>query len=368
MKLFSPIIFLYLFFNGSCSQSKPALSNNIQNYQVIVPNINIPWGFAFLPDGAMIITEKSGQLLHFKNGKIRPITGLPEIYLRGQGGLMDVALHPNFQENNWLYLSYATTGGKEGGGHTAIARAKLINNTLQDFQELYKAEPNTTKGQHFGSRLVFDSKGYLYFTIGDRGEKDINPQDLSRDGGKVYRIKDDGSLPADNPFINNSNAKKAIYSYGHRNPQGMTLHPITKQIWTHEHGPMGGDEINIIEAGKNYGWPTISYGINYDGTKFTELTEKDGMEQPLHQWTPSIAPSGMVFITSNKYGDWKGDLLIGSLKFEYLSKCTLKNGKVIKEVKLLENIGRVRSVNQGPDGYIYIGVESKGILKLLENR
>jgi glucose/arabinose dehydrogenase len=233
---------------------------------------------------------------------------------------------------------------------------------------LYKASPNSKKGQHFGSRIEFDNKGYLYFSIGDRGSRDVNPQDVTLDGGKIYRIHDDGRIPEDNPFVNKVGAKKAIYSYGHRNPQGMTKHPITGEIWTHEHGPRGGDEINIIKKGKNYGWPLISYGINYSGTSFTDHTSLPDMEQPLFYWVPSIAPSGFIIVSSDKYPAWKGDLLVGSLKFQYLERLILKNNQVIKREKLLEGMGRVRSVRQAPDGYIYVGIENVGLVKIIPNK
>ena len=350
----------------ACAQDKNPV-NTKNTYEVVVPELNIPWGFVFLPDESMLITEKEGKLIHFKNGKKIEITGLPEIYVRGQGGLLDIALHPNFKENGWIYFSYASPKGEDEGGNTAIMRAKIKDNTLIDKQLLYKAEPNTTKGQHFGSRIVFDKNGYLFFTVGERGNRDENPQDITRDCGKVYRLNDDGSIPMHNPFVNTPNAKPAIFSYGHRNPQGMELNPETGEVWTHEHGPRGGDEINIIKSGKNYGWPIITYGINYSGTIITDETAREGMEQPLHYWDPSIAPSGMAFISSDKYGDWKGSLLVGSLKFQYLDLCTLKNGKVIREERLLDNIGRVRSIEQGPDGFIYVGVESLGIVKLIKS-
>jgi len=364
MKLKLPIICLILISILTCAQDKNP-TNTENNHEVIVPELNIPWGFTFLPDGALLITEKAGELIHFKNGKKTTISGVADIYLRGQGGFLDVILHPNFEDNNFVYFSYASSEGDGAGGNTTIARAKLKNTKLENWEVLYKAEPNSKRGQHFGSRLAFDKEGYLYFTIGDRGNRDVNPQDITRDCGKVYRINDDGTIPKDNPFYNIANAKKAIYSYGHRNPQGMTLHPKTGAIWTHEHGPRGGDEINIIEAGKNYGWPIISYGINYSGTKFTDITKKEGMEQPLHYWDPSIAPSGMAFINSDNYGDWNGNLLIGSLKFQYLDMCTIKNNKVVKEERLLNGLGRVRCVEQGPDGYIYVGIENLGIVKLI---
>jgi len=368
MKPKIPTYFLIIFLSFiSCAQNKKEISKAITEvtHEVIVPQLNTPWGFTFLPDQSILITEKEGTLIHFKNNIKTEISGLPEIYVRGQGGFLDIALHPNYKNNGWIYFSYASPKGEGRGGNTAIMRAKIKNNVLIDKQLLYKAEPNTSRGQHFGSRIVFDSEGYLFFTIGERGNRDVNPQDITRDGGKVYRLNDDGSIPEDNPFVNDINAKKAIYSYGHRNPQGMELHPTTKEIWTHEHGPRGGDEINIIKPGLNYGWPVITYGKNYSGTKITNETRKDGMEQPLHYWVPSIAPSGMAFIASDKYGDWKGHLLVGSLKFNYLHLCILKGNKVIKEDRLLEGIGRIRSVEAGPDGYIYVGVENLGIVKLL---
>lgn len=361
------LVLIALFTVLACAQDKNPV-NTKHSYEIIVKDLNIPWGFTFLPDNSMLITEKEGKIIHFLNGKKIEIKNIPKVYNRGQGGLLDIELHPNYSENGWIYLTYSSSEGDENGGHTALMRAKLKDNSLVEKQVLYKASPNTTKGQHFGSRIVFDDNGYVYFTIGERGNRDENPQDITRDGGKVYRLHDDGRIPDDNPFVNKTNAKKAIYSYGHRNPQGMVIHPETREIWTHEHGPRGGDEINIIKAGKNYGWPVISYGINYSGTSFTDLTEKEGMEQPLHYWDPSIAPSGMAFISSDKYKGWKGNLLVGSLKFQYLDNCYIKKGKVVKEERLLDGLGRVRSVNQGPDGYIYVGIENLGIVKLIKNK
>lgn len=355
---------LFLITLTACAQDKNPV-NNKNTHEVVVSDLTNPWGFVFLPDNSLLITEKEGKIIHFKNDTKTEIEGLPEIYVRGQGGLLDISIHPNYKNNGWIYFSYASPKGEGKGGNTAIMRAKIKNNTLIEKELLYKAEPNTTKGQHFGSRIVFDREGYLYFSIGERGERDINPQDITRDCGKIYRLNDDGTIPKDNPFVDSKDAKKAIWSYGHRNPQGMEIHPETKDIWTHEHGPKGGDEINIIRKGKNYGWPIITYGKNYSGTTITNQTEKKGMEQPLHYWDPSIAPSGMAFISSDKYGDWKGSLLVGSLKFSYLDRCEIKNGKVVKEERLLDGIGRVRAIEQGPYGYIYVGVENIGIVKLL---
>nr|WP_224484814.1 PQQ-dependent sugar dehydrogenase [Robertkochia sp. 3YJGBD-33] len=333
--------------------------------ETVVEGISIPWGMEFLPDGSMLITDKSGELIHFKDGEKTQIQGLPEIYVRGQGGLMDLELHPDYENNGWIYISYASPEGEGEGGHTAIMRAKLDGDQLVQQEVLYKATPNSTSGRHFGSRIDFDNQGYLFFTIGERGNRDVNPQDITRDGGKVYRLYDDGRVPEDNPFTDREDAVKAIWSYGHRNPQGMLVHPDTGEIWVHEHGPQGGDEINVVRKGANYGWPVISYGVNYDGTPFTELTEKEGMEQPLYYWVPSIAPSGMAFVTSDVYPDWKGDLLVGSLKFQYLERLEIEDRKVVKREKIAEGLGRLRNVRIGPDGYIYMGVEGKGIVKIV---
>ncbi|QOD61952.1 PQQ-dependent sugar dehydrogenase [Polaribacter haliotis] len=352
------ISFLMLF--SSCYSQK----SKEKNYEVIVADLDIPWGFTFLPDNSILITEKEGQLIHFKDGKKIEIKGMPEVTLRGQGGLLDIELHPNFKENNRVYFTYASSEGEGKGANTALMSAELKNNKLINKQVLYKATPNSRKGQHFGSRIVFDAQNRVYFSVGDRGNRDENPQDITRDGGKIYRLNDDGTIPEDNPFVNEENAKKAIFSYGHRNPQGMEINPFTNEIWSHEHGPKGGDEINIIKKGKNYGWPVISYGVNYSGSKFTEITKKEGMEQPLHYWTPSIAPSGMAFVNSDKYPNWKGNLLVGSLKFQYITVCTLKDGKVMKEEKILEGLGRVRSIEQGIYGFLYAGIEGVGIVRI----
>jgi len=368
------ILYLYLFvvtLNYSCGQdaeNKVTTPENITfSAELFVDELQIPWAMAFLPDGSMLITEKAGTLIHFKNGKKTNISNVPAVYTRGQGGLLDVFLHPDYNTNGWIYLTYASEDGDEKGGHTALMRAKLKDAALYDNELLYKAGPNTTKGQHFGSRIAFDNDGYLYFSIGERGARDVNPQDISKDGGKIYRLYDDGRIPEDNPFVGVDGAKTAIYSFGHRNPQGLVLHPQTGKIWDHEHGPKGGDEINIIEKGSNYGWPVITYGINYSGTPITDKTEMEGMEQPIHYWVPSIAPSGMAFVTSDKYKGWKGSLLIGSLVFQYLERLTMDGTKVIDREKLLSDMGRVRDVRQGPDGFIYVAIEGKGIYKLVPN-
>ena len=334
--------------------------------ELIFDEMQILWGMTFLPDGALLITEKTGEIIHFKEGKKTTISNVPEVYNRGQGGLLDIELHPDYSNNGWIYISYASPEGDEKGGNTALMRAKLAGNALVDNQLLYKATPNTTKGQHFGSRIEFDNDGYLFLSIGERGDRDVNPQDITRDGGKIYRFNDDGSIPEDNPFATVAGAKKAIYSYGHRNPQGLVKHPQTGEIWDHEHGPRGGDEINIVKPGKNYGWPIITYGINYSGTPITDKTAMEGMEQPIHYWLPSIAPSGMSFVTTDTYGaDWKGSLLVGSLAFQYLERLEFDGTKVTNREKLMPDTGRVRDVKEGPDGLIYVAVEGKGIYRLI---
>lgn len=325
---------------------------------------DIIWGFTWLPDNSVLATEKSGKLLHIKDGKASEITGVPPVYDNGQGGLLDVSLHPNYAENGWIYLTYSDPEGEGAGGNTSLARAKLTSGALTAFEKLYHGSPNSDKPYHFGSRIAWKD-GKVYFGIGDRGDEDVNPQDTTRDGGKIYRLNDDGSIPADNPFVGVAGAREAIYSYGHRNPQGLAYNPMDNEIWEHEHGPRGGDEINIIQAGKNFGWPVITYGINYNGTQITEETAREGMEQPLHYWVPSIAPSGMAFVTSDKYPGWQGDLLVGSLKYLYLKHVMLENGVVVGEEQLLPNIGRVRDVRIGPDGYIYASLEGTGIVRVL---
>ncbi len=369
MRLSSFLFFLAIVFSACGQETKEndvLLQPDPKNYttEIVVPDLQIPWGMTWLPDGSMLITEKSGELIRFKDGTKTLIANVPEVYNRNQGGLLDIELHPKYEKNGWIYITYSSKEGSEKGGNTALIRAKLEDNQLIQIEKLYKGTPNTTRGHHFGSRIEFDNEGYLYFCIGDRGNRDVNPQDITKDGGKIYRLHADGSIPKDNPFVNEENAKKAIFSYGHRNPQGMAIHP-DGTIWVHEHGPRGGDEINPIKKGINYGWPVITYGINYSGTSITDITKKENMEQPLYYWVPSIAPSGMDFVTSDKYPEWKNDLLVGSLKFQYLELLELTNNKVTGRKKLLEGMGRVRNVRQGPDGYIYVALENKGIVKII---
>jgi len=359
------------------SSLKPAVTpggvteSEVQRFVVdtVVSGLSVPWGLAFLPNGDLLISERAGTLHRFSGGKLSaPIEGLPPIMAFGQGGLLDLCLHPEYEKNGWIYISYSApnTDSNRRIGNTSILRAKLEGNKLTDLQVIFKGMPQTDRGHHFGCKLAFDGEGHLFFGIGDRGQHFDFPQNLDNHNGKIHRINDDGSIPADNPFAGKPDALTSIYSYGHRNPQGNCIHPVTGELWETEHGPRGGDELNLIRPGFNYGWPVISYGINYDGTILTELTEKEGMEQPVFYWTPSIAPSGMTFVTGDRYKSWRHNLMIGSLRFQYLERVVIRDHSVIHREKLLEGIGRVRNVVMSPDGLLYVAVESPGkIVRLI---
>ncbi|WP_066631199.1 PQQ-dependent sugar dehydrogenase [Labilibacter marinus] len=334
----------------------------------VVSGLEVPWGLEFLPNGDLLIAERKGELYRFtKDKKLQQVNGLPPIKAGGQGGLLDLELHPQYKQNGWLYFAYSSPNEQNNKiGNTAIMRARLQGNQLVDKQRIFKAMPETNKRHHWGCKLEFDQQGYLYFSVGDRGNRDRNPQALDNHCGKIHRINDDGSIPEDNPFVLHENAMPTIYSYGHRNPQGVCMHPVTGRIWTDEHGPKGGDEINLISPAKNYGWPVISFGINYNGTTFTNDTAKAGMEQPITYWVPSIAPCGMTFVKGDRYPNWENNILTGSLRFEYLHRVVLNGEAVAHEEKLLQGIGRVRNVEMSPDGYIYVAIEKPGkILKLV---
>lgn len=337
--------------------------------ELVAEGMDVPWAIAFLPDNEMLVTDRNGKLYSVKNKSLQTISGVPPVLARGQGGLMDVVLDPDFANNKLIYLSYSKFRNDHVAdlATTAIMRARLEGNTLTDQKDIFVARPYSKTQHHYGSRMQFGKDGYLYFSVGERGNEKVNPQQIKgNDLGKVHRIKSDGSIPADNPFVKIAGAEASIYSYGHRNPQGMAIHPVTGKIWVNEHGPRGGDEINIIEPGKNYGWPVITYGINYNGKPISNLTARAGMVQPIHYWIPSIAPSGLAFVTGDKYKGWKGDLLSGSLRFKFLQRSVLNGNKVVKEEILFKNIGRVRDVRMAPDGFIYIAVESPGrIYKLV---
>jgi aldose sugar dehydrogenase len=325
----------------------------------------VPWGMTFLPDGNSLLTDKMGNLfLIDKNKQKKKILGVPKVNAEGQGGLMDVELHPKYAENKLIYLTYSKI--KEEGSDlstTAVLRAQLNGIQLTEQKDIFVAQPYLTTRYHYGSRLEFDKQGFLYVSVGDRGQHEDNlPQLLDNDLGKIHRIKDDGSIPNDNPFVKTLNAKGSIWSYGHRNPQGMSMNPSTGEMWVDEHGPRGGDEVNISQKGKNYGWPVISYGINYDGSVLTPFTKKENLEQPLIYWVPSIAPCGATFVTGDRYKAWKGNLLVSSLRFKYLNLCKIEGNSIVTQENLLKNIGRMRFVEMGLDGYIYVGVEEPGFV------
>ncbi len=331
----------------------------------VVRGMKSVWGMAFLPDGRMLITDRSGHLYAVANNKkVTEVNGLPPILDEGQGGLMDVIIHPDFRKNKLVYLSYSAV--KEDGnrklGTTAIYRAKLEGNALVNGQVIFEAFPYSRTRHHYGSRMVFGRDGMLYFSVGERGNEKENPQTLENDLGKIHRIRDDGSVPADNPFVQTPGARPTIFSYGHRNPQGLAVHPQTGELWSHEHGPRGGDEVNIVKKGANYGWPVITYGINYNGKIISNKTAAEGMEQPVKYWIPSIAPSGMAFVQGKRYKSWEGQLLTGSLRFKYLNLSHIEGKQVTGEEMLLKNIGRLRDVRMGPDGYLYVAVENPGFV------
>ena len=332
----------------------------------VVQGLENPWGMAFLPGGDVLVTERPGRLRVVRGGKLQPgaVGGVPEVFAQGQGGLMDVALHPKFAENRLVYLSYSKPGPQ--GATTAVIRGRLEGDRLSGVQEVFEAKAWGTRGVHFGSRLVFDRDGYLFVSVGDRGTME-NAQDLSNHAGKILRLHDDGRVPRDNPFAGRSGALPEIYAYGVRSPQGMGLHPETGALWESEHGPRGGDEINLIQPGRNYGWPVITYGINYNGSSITDITEKEGMEQPLHRWVPSIATSGLAIYHGDAFPEWKGDVFVGGLAGEHLARVGFDGTRAAGSEKLLEGIGRIRDVRVGPDGFLYVLTDAaRGSLLRLE--
>lgn len=336
--------------------------------RTLVTGLDHPWGMVFLPGNEVLITERPGTLNLVSEGfsKRRAISGLPLISEVGQGGLLDVALHPDYAKNRLVYLSYAAPG--EDGDGTEVARGKLVGDRLEGVEVVFRALPKSGGGRHFGSRLLFAPDGYLYITLGERGKRP-QAQALSTHPGSIIRITEDGRVPPDNPFVSNKLARPEIFTYGNRNAQGISLQPGSGLVWAHEHGPQGGDEINIIQAGVNYGWPIITYGRNYGiGTQIGEGTHKDGMAQPVFQWTPSIAPSGMTFYDGDRFPRWRGNLLVGSLKFKLLVRLSVDGEQVTEEERLLTKMyGRIRDVRTGPDGFVYLLTdESDGRLLRLE--
>ncbi len=360
--------FIIAFTAGLISCTSPADNNSGEEIEqevqikvdTLAEGLQNPWGMAFLPDGRILIAERPGNLRIYEDGNLysEPVDGLPEIWAHGQGGLLDVVLHPQYDDNQWLYFVYAAPG--PGGGNTAIGRGKLNDFTLTEFEELFHGYPLSGSGAHFGSRIVFDEQGYLFTTIGDRGQMET-AQELTNHHGTVLRMYDDGTVPEDNPFVGQEDALPEIWSYGHRNIQGMIIHPETGDIWTHEHGPKGGDEINVVFKGENYGWPLATHGINYDGSVITPDTTLPGMVDPILHWTPSIAPCGLEIVTSNKYPQWQGNLLVGALAGQHIHRVVIQDREVVETEKLLQGFARFRAIEQGPDGYLYVLTESPGL-------
>ena len=329
-----------------------------------IDGFEIPWGMCFLPNKDLLVSDRNGTLWQIKkDGKSKKkISGVPKVKYKGQGGLLDVQIHPNFIDNNLVYICFSDFLPKDKNkSFTSIVRAELKNNKLLNVQTIYKADDKfyTKSNVHYGSRLAFDNNNYLYFSIGDRGNRN-QAQLLTTPNGKIHRLNDDGSIPKDNPFVNKPGAQKSIWTYGNRNPQGLVIDKKTSIIFSAEHGPRGGDELNIIEKGKNYGWPEITYGINYIGTKITKYTHKEGMEQPITHWTPSIAVCGIDFYDNNIFTNWQNNLFVTSLKFENLYRLEIESGKVIEQELIFSTGSRVRDVETGPDGFIYIAIEDPG--------
>jgi glucose/arabinose dehydrogenase len=331
----------------------------------VAEGLENPWSIAFLPGGDMLITERAGRLRVVRNGALLPdaVSGVPEVFAEGQGGLLDVALHPDFENNRLLYLTYSKP--LEDGSTTALVRGHFEDDRLIDVEELFEAE---TRGRgHYGSRLAFDGNGYLFMTIGDRqaspsGDLEAHPaQDPSNHHGVTVRLHEDGRVPADNPLVGQEGARPEIWSYGHRNAQGMAFNPETGDLWLNEHGPQGGDEFNLIRPGLNYGWPVVGYGVNYgSGNAIHEATHREGMEPPVHFWVPSIATSGLLFYTGDQFPAWQGNAFVGGLNGQQLARLTVEGQEVIAEETLVRGKGRIRDVRQGPDGYIYLAIDGRG--------
>jgi len=328
--------------------------------ETVTEGLRNPWGLAFLPDGRMLVTEKSGPLrIVEKDGKLNPepVADTPAVIEHGQGGMMDVALHPDYVKNGWIYLAFADgwwDAEKKPQTLTAVVRGRIKDNRWVDQEWIYKADPKfyTGAGVHFGSRIVFD-RGFLYFVVGERGGQ-MEAQDVKRPNGKIFRLNDDGSVPADNPFVNTDGAEEGIWSYGHRNPQGLALDPRTHSLYATEHGPRGGDEFNIILKGRNYGWPVITHGMNYNGTAITPHTAKEGMEQPLTYWVPSIAACGLAYYDGGKFPEWRHDFFAGGLGGQVVDRIRVADGKVVEQEVVVQGIGRIRAVVNGTDGLLYL--------------
>ncbi|MBN1986916.1 MAG: PQQ-dependent sugar dehydrogenase [Prolixibacteraceae bacterium] len=341
--------------------------------ETFADGLEIPWAIDFIDKNTALITERPGRLRVVQNGVLQdePVQNTPEVLHEGQGGLMEVAVDPDYEKNGWIYLAYShvlpAAGGNRPPAMTRLERGKIKNNTWTENEVIFEAPHETyrTTRHHYGCRIVFDPEGYLYFAIGERGTGE-HAQDVTRPNGKVHRINKDGSVPKDNPYYAERNSIQSLYSLGNRNIQGMAIHPETGDLWATEHGPMGGDELNLIRAGKNYGWPVITYGLNYNGTIITEQTHKEGMEQPILYWKPSIAVCGLDFYRGSLFKKWENRLLVGALKYEEVRLLQIEEERVVHEQVILKGAGRVRDVSTGPDGAIYVVLNNPGtVLRLI---
>src|SRR5687767_10227524 len=353
---------------GAPASGNTSFRSALHDYRVVTVADGLiqPWAIAFLPGGDALITERPGRLRILRQGKLvpQPVEGVPKVFHSSQGGLLEVMPHPNFASNRLVYITYSKPGATEADSRTALIRARFENDRLTDVKELFDA---VSKGRgHYSGKIAFDKSGYLFLTLGDRqvppeGNLEAHPaQDLTNHHGKIVRLHDDGRVPTDNPFVSRAGARPEIWSYGHRNVQGLAIHPETGELWADEHGPQGGDELNRIEPGKNYGWPVIGFGVNYTtGLAIHKGTHRDGMEQPVKIWVPSIGISGMMFYTGDKFPQWKGNLFIGGMNGQQLSRLTLNGRRVANEELLVQQMGRIRDIRQGPDGFIYLVTDNR---------
>jgi aldose sugar dehydrogenase len=357
---------------GAVTNPTPIIDNFTISQETVFSDRGIIWGFEFLPNADIIFTEKIGKIGIYSNGKITELSGLPtDINTDSQGGLLDICLHPNYSTNGWIYATYSSLQG--GQGLLNLIRFKIEGNSIKNIENIFKSSATNQWKGHYGSRIVFDKNGFLFLSIGEGGSTtyggenspNLNAQNVKEAWGKVHRMTDTGKIPTDNPILTGNSSPTTVYSYGHRNPQGLVLNTDTGEIWETEHGPKGGDELNLVEKGKNYGWPLVSNGVNYDGKMISDSHNRNGVQNPKYSWTPSIGACGLAYVSSTKYGSWKGSYIAGGLALRNLSRVAI-NGSEVKSSTIIENAGRVRDVKMGPDGYLYLSVESPGrIVRLM---